>query len=303
MNIQIKNISSPPATLTFSGGLIIESQSIASGVTKSIGSPYYEFWADTEMRDYVNTDKIEVYIGGELVHKVIAMAFFDKPQYNSAITPPKEVTANYTASTNDLFINADVAANAGALSVTLAAVASYNAGTVVSVRQKTAGLLTVVAPNIIVDGVAQSNINSRTIGNVIQLYCTGTNWIKLQESEVYGQRNRARKDANLRVVASLFPAAPINNWNIFSTYPDTNTVVIGSVGNTPVNGMIPPDPNVSTEITFIVVSGTFTFNNNNAGSSAANRFQIGGNEVVSTLTTKSITFVYSPTLQRWLIKK
>lgn len=303
MNIQIKNISSPPATLTFSGGLIIESQSIASGVTKSIGSPYYEFWADTEMRDYVNTDKIEVYIGGELVHKVIAMAFFDKPQYNSAITPPKEVTANYTASTNDLFINADVAANAGALSVTLAAVASYNAGTVVSVRQKTAGLLTVVAPNIIVDGVAQSNINSRTIGNVIQLYCTGTNWIKLQESEVYGQRNRARKDANLRVVASLFPAAPINNWNIFSTDPYTNTVVIGSVANTPVNGIIPPDPNVSTEITFIVVSGTFTFNNNDAGSSAANRFQIGGNEVVSTLTTKSITFVYSPTLQRWLIKK
>lgn len=303
MNIQIKNISSPPTTLTFSGELIIESQSLASGVTKSIGSPYYEFWADTEMRDYVNTDKIEVYVGGELVHKVIAMAFFDKPQYNSVITPPKEIAANYTATQNDLFINADVAANAGALSVTLASVASYIAGTVVSVRQKTAGLLTVVAPNIIVDGVAQSNINSRTVGNVIQLYCTGTNWIKLQESEVYGQRNRARKDTNLRVIASLFTDAPINNWNIFSTDPDTNTVVIGSVSNTPVNGMIPPDPNVSTEITFIVVSGSFTFNNNNAGSSAAYRFQIGGNELVSTLTTKSITFVYSPTLQRWLIKK
>lgn len=303
MNIQIKNISSPPTTLTFSGELIIESQSLASGVTKSIGSPYYEFWADTEMRDYVNTDKIEVYVGGELVHKVIAMAFFDKPQYNSVITPPKEIAANYTATQNDLFINADVAANAGALSVTLASVASYIAGTVVSVRQKTAGLLTVVAPNIIVDGVAQSNINSRTVGNVIQLYCTGTNWIKLQESEVYGQRNRARKDTNLRVIASLFTAAPIDNWNIFSTDPYTNTVVIGSVANTSVNGIIPPNPDVSTEITFIVISGSFTFNNNNAGSSAANRFQIGGNELVSTLTTKSITFVYSPTLQRWLIKK
>ena len=119
--------------------------------------------------------------------------------------------------------------------------------------------------------------------------------------------------ANLATLLSItpLPTDPVTTYATqtaaFTSGTQNNVAVYGSTlqvptsGATTINGLVPLDPSSAQEVTlYNTGTSTLSITNQNAGSSAANRFATSTGATISIAAGSSLTVDYNPTTGRWV---
>ena len=309
--IQIRNITVLPVDLTGTEldieGLTTDFK-IPAGLTRLCFNTPERVFQDVTLRNAVNSDLVQIVMGGMTVPKNQAIQKFDAWFNADAYTVPRLLTAASGAATDisiaDTLLMADVAAAGGTQTVSLPPMAANTVGKTIEVLHLTDGALTIqrkTTGQINVFGTLQNNIISRQTNAVYKFVSDGSNWILTSVQGVnYLHHWRGREYADRTIVSVLLINGTINDWDILVNNPNARKIQVASAGVTDITGIINPNTQLPRVIEVNVTSGTVNFLNNNAGSTLGYRFSIGANIAVTASTFPFPKFNYnSGTGQVW----
>lgn len=296
MAISIKNISL--STITFDGSLIIEGLSIAAGATKACNSPNYAVFANAQLRTYVAAGSAEIYSNGLALTKEVALSLFDDiVGYTGEVTAS---TTPFTATVANDIIYADATAAGGTINVVLPS-PSASKGKNICVQLATAGLLQVspISGNIFTDK-AVANVQTRFVGDFLSFVSDGTNWVLKGQQTAFGKHFVAGALYQGTFLLGSLISGTINDWTLLTSQPDQLNFHVGASGTANVTGMVPNSITTAQVVVLFCESGTISLRNQDTGSSANNRFNIGGNHNIATRHTAVLQ--YYPNGLRWKIQ-